>query len=74
MWEKKKSDTRGIRREDEMMIRTKLKIIHAIEMLEYHDKTRLSGDNKSRCEDKLLLLEEALMEVDRELEREGDTS
>ncbi len=55
------------------MIRTTLQILHAIEMLEYHDKSRLSGDNKSRCEDRILLIEEALLEVDRPSEVEGDT-
>jgi len=32
----------------------------AIEMLEYEDKNHLSGDNKSRCEKKMELLNNAM--------------
>ena len=38
-------------------------ILHAIESLEYHDANHLSGDNKSRSENKMELLNELLDEI-----------
>ena len=60
------------RRSEMKHIKDKIQVLHAIEMLEYHDKNWLSGDNKSRCEGKLLLLEEAIIEIDMPKEVEGD--
>jgi len=41
-------------------ILSNLRKLLAIEMLEYEDKNLLSGDNKTRSEEKMLLLEECI--------------
>ena len=33
-------------------LKAELEKMYAVELLEYHDKNHLSGDNKSRCEKK----------------------
>ena len=40
-----------------------LEILYAVELLEYHNKNWLSGDNKTRCEAKICLLKYMLRGV-----------
>ncbi len=45
---------------DEQYVLDSLEILLAVNLLEYHDKNWLSGDNKTRCENKIRLIQEAI--------------
>lgn len=53
-------------------LKAELEIIYATELLEYHDKNTLSGDNKTRCESRLKQLQnimELISEIDKDLKK-----
>jgi len=41
-------------------LKAELEIMYAVELLEYHDKNNLVGDNKSRCEKRQKQLKDAM--------------
>lgn len=47
-----------------MDVASKIRTALAIEMLEYENMNLLSGDNKTRCEEKMRLLREALADIE----------
>lgn len=47
-------------------MKANLEILYAVELLEYHNKNWLSGDNKTRCESKITLLKHVLKEAGHE--------
>ena len=49
-------------------LKAELEKMYAVELLEYHDKNHLSGDNKSRCEKKQEQLQYA-MKLTNEIEQ-----
>jgi hypothetical protein len=54
----------NVLKEQFKFILNNLNEIYGIEFLEYHNKNLLSGDNKSRCEEKLFLLKDCIDRIE----------
>ena len=59
---------------DMKSIKDNMEVLFAVEMLEYHNKNWLSGSNKSRCESKLVIIEELHKRINNLIRTQVETT